>query len=84
MDVSLSRKRGIYMTTKADVVEKIKILLAIGGADRSDASDWLGITPQSFSTKLYRGSFTAAELLTLIEHLGGKAIVQGDDWEVKL
>lgn len=72
------------MTTKADVVEKIKIILAVSGADRYDGAAALGITPQSFSQKLYRGSFTASELITLIEYLGGHAKIVGNDWTIDL
>lgn len=76
--------RGEYMASKEDVIEKIKIILAVTGSTRYDGAAALGISPQSFSQKLYRGSFTAAELITLIDHLGGHATIKGNDWTIDL
>lgn len=72
------------MATKREISDKIRILIAVSGTDRGELCDELGITPQSFANKLYRGSFTASELIDIVGMLGGTLTVKGDDWQLDL
>lgn len=52
------------------ISEKIKALLKINGLKHSQLADHLGITPQALANKFVRGSFTAAELITIANYTG--------------
>ena len=51
---------------------KIKVLMAESGKKRGELAELLGISPQHFSTKLYRGSWTGDELLAIAAACGAE------------
>lgn len=47
------------------VSDKIKALLKIRRKGNADLAEYLGISTQALSNKLYRGSFSAADLIKI-------------------
>lgn len=51
------------------VSSKIKSLLKMQNAEHSALAEHLGISKQAFSNKLYRGSFSAQDLIIIADFL---------------
>ncbi len=65
------------MKTK-EASKQIRILMAQSGKKRKELSALLGISPEHFSTKLYRGTWTGDELLALAEACGAEIAYKDD------
>ena len=51
------------------ISDKVKAALALKGKQNADGAAVLGITTQAFNNKLYRGSFSADELVKIADAL---------------
>ena len=54
---------------KVTVSDKVRALLSLEGKKNSELAKYLGISPQAMNTKLYRGSFSASDLIKVADFL---------------
>mgnify|MGYP000897570670 CR=1 FL=1 len=61
------------------ISDKIKALMKIRRKGNGDLAEYLGISTQALSNKLYRGSFSAADLIRVATCLDCELAITGDD-----
>ena len=64
---------------------EIKSLLTLGGRNRRDLSDFMGLAQtQSLNNKFNRESWSAEDLYKVLTFLGGQVVLKVDDREIVL
>ena len=63
------------------ISNKIRALIKLRGFTNKDLAAAMGVTPASFNNKLFRDSLTTADLVRIIDALGGKLTVSFPDGE---
>lgn len=67
------------------ISNEIKSLLELKGVKKIELQKFLGLKyPQNLTTKFARDSWSAAELIRVVNFLGGELIVKLDDREIVL
>ena len=68
-----------------NISNEIKSLLELKGVKKTELQKFLGLKhQQALTTKFSRNSWSAAELIRVINFLGGELIVKLDDREIVL
>lgn len=62
------------------ISNKIRALMKLRGFKNKDLAAAIGSSAQSMNNKMYRDSFTAADLVRIVDALGGKLTVQFPGW----
>ena len=75
MLITYKKKGCFYMA----VSSKIKALLKLKSKDNAALAEHLGISTQAFSNKLYRNSFSAADLIKIADFLDCDLAFISDD-----
>ena len=63
------------------ISNKIRALMKLRGLKNKDLAAAIGSSAQSMNNKMYRDSFTAADLVRIVDALGGKLTVSFPDGE---
>lgn len=63
------------------ISNKIRALMKLRGFKNKDLAAAIGSSAQSMNNKMYRDSFTAADLVRIVDALGGKLTVSFPDGE---
>lgn len=61
------------------VTDKVKAAMVVRGKKNRDLAKYLGITDQSLSNKLNRGSFSAEDLIKIADFTGATLTLEFDD-----
>lgn len=63
------------------ISNKIRALIKLRGFKNKDLAAAMGVTPASINNKLFRDSLTTADLVRIVDALGGKLTVNFPDGE---
>ena len=63
------------------ISNKVRALIKLRGFTNKDLAAAMGVTTASFNNKLFRDSLTAADLVRIVDALGGKMTVSFPDGE---
>jgi len=59
--------------------DKIKALMTLKGKKTHELAERFDVTPQSMRNKMSRNTYSAADLIEIVDFLGAKLVIEVDD-----
>jgi len=60
------------------VSQKLRYIMKSKGITNIQVAKYLGMSPQAFSNKLFRDSFSVQDLVTILDFLGCRLIIESE------